>query len=170
MATNWHNNDGLYIKFGTNEAEVGVGGEYNTLGQYREVEVVIDLADLTQTETVIDRNIIIPKGYVLAKVEVFTDTVAQTGTAIDVGVVRLNTTETEVDYDGILAAFATASMSVAGETTVLTEATNTGGDLIGTVMSADYPMWITASRTDATAFTAGRARIKLFLFRRSATT
>lgn len=168
MAT-WTNSDGLKIRYGTDAADVGNGGEYSTLGLYRTIDIEIDLTSLTASE-VIQSEVIFPKGKVLGKVEVIADTAAATGTAIDVGFVRTNAAATEVDYDGILAAFPTASMNAEGETTVLTDGSSGAGVLVGVVASADYPMYITASRTDGTAFTAGRIRLILHWYKKTSTT
>lgn len=167
---NWHNEDGLYIRYGTEEAEIGKGGEYRTDGQFRVVEVVFNLSSLSETETVLDRNIILPQDVVLYKVEVIADSASATGVAVDVGVVRLDNDATEIDYDGILAAYPAASMSAVGETNVLTNGSSNAGALVGTLISATYPSYITASRTTSTAFTAGRLRVKLFLAPKSSTT
>ena len=168
MAT-WTNADGLKLRYGTAAAELGNGGEYKTFDLYRVIDVEIDLADLTASE-VIQSRVVFPKGKVLGKVEVIADVAAATGTAIDVGFVRTNAAATVVDYDGILAAFPTASMNAEGETTVLTDASTYAGALVGVVASADYPMYITASRTDATAFTAGRIRLRLHWYKKTSTT
>lgn len=168
MAT-WTNESGLKIYYGNDAATVGNGGEFKTFDLYRVIDVEINLASLTASE-VIQSRVVFPKGKVLGKVEVIADTAAATGTAIDVGFVRTNAAATEVDYDGILAAFPTASMNAEGETTVLTDATTYAGALVGVVASADYPMYITASRTDATAFTAGRIRLRLHWYKKTSTT
>ena len=168
MAT-WVNESGLKIYYGTDAAEIGNGGEYKTFDLTRNIDIEINLADLTASE-VIQSRVVFPKGKVLGKVEVIADTAAATGTAIDVGFVRTDSAETVVDYDGILAAFPTASMNAEGETTVLTDGSTYAGALVGVVASADYPMYITASRTDATAFTAGRIRLRLHWYKKSATT
>jgi len=165
----WTNADGLKLRYGTDAAELGNGGEYRTDGLYRVIDVEINLADLTTAE-VIQSNVVFPKGKVLGKVEVIADVAAATGTAIDVGFVRTNVAATEVDYDGILAAFPTGSMNAEGETTVLTDGSTYAGALVGVVASADYPMYITASRTDSTAFTAGRIRLRLHWYKKTSTT
>ena len=165
----WTNADGLALRYGTDAADVGNGGEYRTDGLFRVIDVEIDLVPLTASE-VVQSRVVFPKGKVLGKVEVIADTAAATGTAIDVGFVRTNAAATEVDYDGILAAFPTASMSAEGETTVLTDGSSGAGVLVGVVASADYPMYITASRTDGTAFTTGRIRLRLYWYKKTATT
>lgn len=170
MAQEWNNFDNLYLRYGADKAIVSKAGEYETEGQIREVEVKIDLTTLTETETVLDPNQVIPSGVRIAQVEVRCHTAAATGTAIDVGLARRvtagATTLTEVDYNGILAAYATASMDAAGETNtynVGTGGAGTGGALIGATTASTA--LITASRTDATAFTAGVVYIKIRYYR-----
>jgi len=150
MAT-W-TNDGLTRKFGLDKTTGTKGGEYRTNGLLREVEFKINLADLTETETVQSDVVFIPAGVRLAEVKVYTTTAAATGTAIDLGLIRTDRT-TEIDYNGLLAAFPTASMNAAGETTTLVQGSSNVGALVGTTTA--NVGYVTASRTDATAFTAG---------------
>lgn len=164
----WTNADGLTIYFADELGGVANGGEYNTLGLEREIELTINLAELTEAETPIAK-INFPHGKVLSKVEIIADTAAATGAAIDVGFVRQGV-GTVVDADGAVAAFPTASMNAEGKRTVLTQGTTYAGALVGTVVEADEATLITASRTTATAFTAGRIRLKLFWYKKTPTT
>lgn len=151
MAT-WTNNDGLTLKYGLDRTTGTKSGEYVTTGALREVEVKINLADLTETETVLSDVTFMPAGARIAEIKVITTTAAATGTAIDLGLIRTDRT-TELDYNGFLAAFPTASMNAAGETFVLVQGSANVGALVGTTLA--NVGYITASRTDATAFTAG---------------
>lgn len=164
----WTNADGLPIYYGSDEAAIGNAGEYKTFDLFRVSEVEIDLSTLTETEAVITR-VVFPKGKVLAKVEVITDEVAATGTAIDVGFISRESSPTVNDPNGILAALPAASMSALGETFVATadNLATYGGALIGTVVSAenDVPLNITASITTSTAFTTGHVKLRLYWYR-----
>lgn len=146
------NADGLTLKYGTDRAAVGKGGEYVTVGATRELELKIDLTTLTQAETILSDAAVLPAGARIQEVEVVTHTAAATGTAIDLGTIRMDRT-TELDYNGLLAAFPTASMNAAGEKTVIVDNTTYDGVQVGTTLV--YPAYISASMTDATAFTAG---------------
>lgn len=168
MVQSWTNADGLTQIFGPDKATPKRAGEYVTVGQIREVKLTLSLADLTETEAVMDDTVFLPAGVRIQEVEVITETAAATGTAIDVGLIRTDRS-TELDYDGLLAAFPTANMNVDGEThnmrdsvTIPTGATGTGA-LIGTTLANKG--YITASRTDATAFTAGKVHIKVKFYR-----
>jgi hypothetical protein len=156
-------NTGLYRKYGTEKTTGTIGGEYRTAGLLREIEFTVTLSTLTETETPLSDVVFFPKMRV-QEVEVITTTAAATGTAIDVGLIRTDRT-TEIDYDGFLAAFPTAAMDLAGERTIFTaastvpaSATGTGALIGATTTNVGY---VTASRTTATAFTAGVVRIKV---------
>jgi hypothetical protein len=159
----WLNNDKLYRKFGTTQATPATAGEYRLDGPEHMIEIQLDLTTLTQTETIQSDTVFFPKNARITKVEVVTHTAAATGTAIDVGLIRSTDRTTEIDYDGFLAAFPAGSMDAPGETTTLYEATTYNGALIGTT-TATYSGHISASRTDATAFTAGVIYVRIFYY------
>lgn len=108
MATNWYNKDGLYVKFGTNEAEAGKAGEYGFLtdGNVHIIEIrALDLTTLTDsTQNIIDQNVWLPKNARPLWVDVI-NTEAATGNnaVLDLGLRKLNQAGTEFDYDGLLA-------------------------------------------------------------------
>jgi hypothetical protein len=158
------NADGLYKKYGTDKAVANVAGEYRTPGDLREVQVILTLANLTQSEVIQSDVQVIPAGARIKEVEVLTHTAGATGTAIDLGLIKTDRT-TEIDYDGLLAAMPIAAHNSAGErtiysavTTVPASATGTGA-LIGTTTA--FTGHITCSRTDATAYTAGVLRVTI---------
>jgi hypothetical protein len=156
----WHNADGLFLTFGTDKATANTAGEYRSLGKLREVEVKIDLTALTEAEVVQSDTTFIPAGARIEEVEIVTHTAAATGTAIDVGLVRTDRT-TAIDADGLIQAEVTADMSTTGEKNVFRQeagvGASLGGALIGTTL-ANVGL-ITASRTTATAFTAGLVHV-----------
>jgi hypothetical protein len=153
---------GVKRKYGTEKTSPTRAGEYVTVGALREVEARIELADLTEAEVVVSDVQVIPRGALIEEVELVTIVAAATGVAIDVGLIRLDQT-TEIDYNGLIAAEVTADMSVAGEKHVYrqeaTVGAGAGGALIGTTLA--NPGFITASRTTATAFTAGEVYIRV---------
>lgn len=159
MAQNWLNNDGLFLKFGTDKTVVTTGGHYKTYGELREIELKLTLTSLTQAEVVQNDQVFFGTGTRVQEVEVMTHTAAVTGTAIDVGLVRTDRT-TEIDFDGFLAAFPTASMNAVGEKVVVINGGTGAGAFIGATTIAN-PGYITASMTDATAFTAGIIYIRI---------
>lgn len=163
MVQAWLDNAGLYQKYGVDQTTVGKGGEYRNNGHFREIEVKIDLTTLTAAETVLDDNIFIPAGVRISEIKIVTQTAAATGTAIDLGLIRTDRA-TEIDYDGLLTAFPTATMNAANETTIITvPGAAAGGALVGTTTA--NVGHITCSRTDATAFTAGIIHVTIKYYR-----
>lgn len=157
MVQSWLDNAGLYQKYGVDQTTSGTGGEYRTNGKEREIEFYLNLVNLTETETVVDDNIFFPAGVKITEVEIFVETAAATGTAIDVGFQRTDRS-TEIDYDGILAAFVTATMTV-GNKVVLRKGGTQAGAMVGSGVATTNVGYITASRTSATAFTTGLVKI-----------
>lgn len=164
MVQSYYDNAGLYRKYGTDKATAKKAGEYRIYGQMHEVELKLTLSALTQTETIQDDTVTLPAGARIAEVEVLTHTAAATGTAVDIGLIKTDRS-TEIDYDGLIAAIPTSQMNGAGERTIFTAittvpASQTGtGALIGTTLA--YTGHITASMTDATAFTEGVLYVKI---------
>lgn len=172
----WLNDDGLYVKFGTDDAaSEQQAGFICSYGPNLVYVLNLDLTTLTETETIQNDVLVLPKDAMIEWVEVVTVTAGATGTAIDVGLVAndrdtatdLNGSVAAADPNGLLAAFPVAEMSEVGEfskfwtQTAIPAAATGSGALIGLTMTT--PTLITASRTDSTAFTAGRLQIRIGL-------
>jgi hypothetical protein len=171
----WLNSDGLYVKFGTDDAaSEQQGGWVCNYGPFASYILNLDLTTLTETETIQNDVLVIPKDSLILSVETITVVAAATGTAIDVGLIAndrstttdLNAGNANADPNGLLAALTATEMSEAGEylkfwdtTSVPVASAALGGALLGEVLTV--PTLITASRTDSTAFTAGRVIIKI---------
>lgn len=166
------NDDNLYQKYGRSEGSSLVqAGTYCQYGNSNYAEINLDLTLLTEVEQIINDVFVIPDNCLIEKVMVKTLVAAATGTAIDVGLVHTSRDTADAEFtadpDGLLAAADTAGMDTVGQTvwffesgtenTAVVLGTGTaaqGGDLIGDLTTA--PCLITASRTDSTAFTAGK--------------
>jgi hypothetical protein len=163
-------NTGLYRKYGTEKSTANIGGEFKTWTNYREVQLRIDLTTLTQTETILSDTTFLPKGADIFAIETMAITGAATGTAIDVGMIKADRT-TEYDYDGLLAAAPTANMNTDGETSVYKQAVTVPTGLTGTGAKIGVPLtetvYISASRTDGTAFTAGDILLTIKYFQKT---
>jgi hypothetical protein len=156
----WMNSDGLYIKFGTDEADHGVAGEYSTLGPQRMVEAKLTLTEAALTAAIVDDNVWLPAGARIEKVEVIAETAATSGGAavLNVGLQRQDRS-TELDYDGLVAALALTAINAAGETNSLTPGSTGAGALIGTTLAnAGYLTF----DYDTAAFTAGVMKVRVY--------
>ncbi len=161
MTNTWLNKDGLYVKFGTAQADKNNGGEYHFDGPRHLIEVKLDLTKVTATDGsyIVSDTIFFPKNARIEQVDVVTETAATgTGAVLNVGLVKTDRS-TEIDFNGFIAALPQTSMTPAGKTTQLHEGDTDAGALIGTTTAntgyivADY---------DTAAFTAGVAIIRIY--------
>lgn len=163
MVQSYLDNTGVYRLYGVDKATPKKAGEYVTTGKTREVKIKLTLSELTETETIQDNTVYIPKGAFIEEVEILTTTSAATGVAIDVGLQRADRS-TEIDYDGLVQAEVTADMTAG--TKIIWRLANVGasagGALIGTALANNG--YITASRTTSTAFTAGVVHLTVRFF------
>lgn len=166
----WSNNDGLYLKFGTDRATAKAAGEYRYDGPERVVEVEIPLASLTtSTNYFASDTATIPNGARVSRVVLYVETAATSGgsATLDVGLVDQDRT-TAFDDDGFIAALALAEMSDVGANILFTpgsDSTPAGesgvGALVGTTLSNTG--LIVASANTA-VFTAGRVVVRIYYY------
>jgi len=161
MTQAWNNSDGLYIKYGQDEATVGKAGEFSTLGDERQIYVELDLTTLGATDggTIVDDNVWIPAGAFIQKVKVV-NRVASTGTGatLNLGLIKKDRS-TEIDYNGLLAAAPRTDFDAIGETKEYSAGVSGAGALMGTATT--YVGYLTADY-DTAAFTAGKVGITIY--------
>src|SRR5262245_22642559 len=129
----WDNTDGLRVKFGVDEAALAQSGETPTAGIKREIEVRIDLTKLsTTTQFVPDGQVPLAKNARIEEVEVEVEQAATSGgsATVDIGLVRTDRV-TELDFDGLVAAAAVATINAAGKRLNLIQGSTSFGALIG---------------------------------------
>jgi len=161
-STNWHNNDELFIKFGTNEATPATGGEHRYDGLTHQIELnIADLTTLADANAIIDSNIKLPDGALLNKVTIITTTAATGSSAtLHLGVIDEDRASNG-DPDAIIAAAPVTDFAAIGDTVTYTQGSDEHGALIGTVLTKS--LYITAGYETA-AFTAGGLKIILEYF------
>lgn len=171
----WQNNDGLYVKFGSEEGVSAQGGEYNKSGNQHEYEVVVDYSEaLSATAAIIDggsalgpQGVVIPEGLRIEEVEVFTETAFTSSGTIGsstfvLGLKKRSDRSTELDHDGLLtASFVGGSIDAAGEKTVVRVGSTGAGALIGTTLSEDGVLVIANSAHASHPYTAGKAIVRI---------
>jgi len=155
----WTNADGLHIKMGTTEGESTTRiGENNRVGGIVEHEIDLVLTDVTATQAILNDTHILPNNFFVFSMEVIT-TVVATGSSATLDVGTMQEDRTDLDANGLLAAYPLASFSVIGETALITEASTYSGAQVGTVIAeASRLSFMT---TDANLFTAGECKIIL---------
>lgn len=159
----WVNNDGLRVKFGTEEGTSGKGGTLATPanGGVTVHEWVITATSLTTTPTIIDFDTRIGTGARIERVEVISETACTSGgsATLDIGFKRASDFSTELDHNGLVAALALASINVAGEVNLLTPGVTSAGALIGTDL-ANTGVLVASYGT--AAFTAGVLKVRVY--------
>lgn len=160
MVQSWLNPDGLYRKFGPDNATANIGGEYRDLGPTHTQEFDLTLTNLGSSATIISDQVFFPKNARIESIEVVAHTPATSaaGTAsMNLGLIATDRT-TQIDFDGFLATYQQTKMDAAGERNYVNVGGSNAGALIGTTnttigyISADY---------DNEAFTGGRVRIRV---------
>lgn len=146
--TVWYN-DGMHKKFGSDEATLATGGSFSTSGSKHQIELKVKGTDVTSTAGTIPgrsvgmTGISIPAGVMLADVELFAERAVTSagGTAtLSVGLKKQD--DTELDYDGLLAAVdidnATdgTGLGTIGNRVFYTQGSTGNGALLGTVTTA----------------------------------
>ena len=161
----WLNDDGLYIRYGTDEGVSTTAGTYPTMvsGMHVTELVIADMTTLSTTDAIQANTTIIPSGAFIQKVEILVDTAVTGANAIlDIGLIRLDRT-TELDYNGFVASAPVADFATAGNVVTYTQGSDEHGALIGTELA--YAGLITASEADSNAFTAGAIRVKIYWYK-----
>jgi len=167
----WMNNDGLYIKYGTEEADVAKGGSFNVDGGTHWVEAVVsDFTKLGATAEIIGaedggdpRGIMIPKGAFIEKVELVMTAAATSDNSptLDIGLLKASDRSTELDDDGLVAALAKTSIDADGDIVEFIQGGTSHGALIGTALTENGLLCV-AVNLDTTGYTAGAAKVRVY--------
>lgn len=171
MPTNWSNNDGLYIKMGSNEATVVNAGEYRHDGPLRCVEVEIPLISLTTSTNYFPSDTVsIPNGARIAHCTLYVETVATSGGSptLDIGLVDQDRSSA-IDDDGFIAAVALTALDTAGTNLLFTPASDSTpagasgcGALVGTTISNTG---LIVASSNSTTYTAGRVVFRIYYYK-----
>ena len=178
----WMNPDGLYVKFGTEEAAHSRGGEFAALDKGRHViEFIIDWKDVLsataavlgsvatvaypQTGTV---GIIVPEGFIPEVLEVlpvvaFTSSGTIGSSTLVIGTKKLSDRSTELDHDGLTTtSFVASVLDATAEGPTLVKVGTTGaGDDYGVAMTENGVISVSNSAHASHPYTAGVAKCRL---------
>lgn len=161
----WYNNDGLLVKYGTNESTATPAGTFPTMvsGMHVTELILNPLTALTTTNTIQADSVVIPANAVFHKIEILAETLATSGgsATLDIGLSRLDRS-TELDYDGLVAQLALTAIDTTGETTTLTKGSTGAGALIGT---SNANAGLLTARYNTAAFTAGKLRVRIYWYK-----
>lgn len=175
----WINNDGLVLQYGPQKASVATAGDFLSYGETRQIEVTINLANLTTTAIVQDLVTKFPAGtgqVFIEKVIVETEVgmTVGTATAFSVGLGYLTTGTyvtvgsntyppvTTISDTAFVAGALNATVTTAGQQNVLTTGSTGAGAYIGaTSTDTTHDNYITAKSVGGT-YTAGTIKVRIF--------
>ena len=159
MATDWTNNDGLRVKFGTNEATPSVAGSYKRYGEiHGSLELNLDLTLLADTNAVMNYQVGLPDNAQIVSVEVLvTEAVTGTNAVLDLGLIDSDYSSNH-DDDALLVALAQTALADIGDRAIFYQDTSGHGVEVGTILTKKR--LITAGY-DTAAFTAGELKITI---------
>lgn len=164
MAETWYNNDGLFIRFGTEEAKktkVGEYGDYDP-GSIHLVQVRLDYTDMTALAKTVHRAVRLPgansQTCFLKKAEVFIEEAfdsAGNAFTLEIG---LDEVDGDIfDADGIDTAIAETAIDAVGDTVVC------DGARINTRLANTVPLHITTTVGGAVP-TAGKGWLRVWFY------
>jgi hypothetical protein len=144
----WINADGLFVKFGTDEQVVSRTGEYeDTYGPEQVIEIGFGFADFG---TVIGNNVVINatspirKGSRIQECVLISETAVTGGTSISVGLIQ-DDFQTVIAAGGLINAEVVANLTPAGHQITYSQGTTNGGTLLGTTLTLDGFIILTAN-------------------------
>lgn len=170
----WLNSDGLFVKFGKEEATSGRGGQSIREEQY-EAEFTIDYTDINLSTQILGSGsgatagslgVMVPKGVRIEELETIVETAFTSSGTIGtstfvLGLIRVDRS-TELDYDGFLTtAYTGGNLDAAGEKVVVRVGSTGAGALIGTTLSNNGMITVSNSQHASHPYTAGRVRVRI---------
>ena len=156
----WNNSDGLLIKYGYEEAQVGGGGEFAVVDDVHTVEFDIrwNMLNAFGTRTILDETVRIPNGVIIISALFTTEVPFTSGGAATLSVGLCSPDRTTVfSATGLINATALTTMDAVGE--VVTGA----GASLNTVLANAAPNLIQATVGTAN-YTAGRGKLRIRYF------
>jgi len=172
------NDDGLRIKFGTQEADKAAGGFSRTGGDHEYVEFDIDYTEvLSATDAIVGSvgnpgafGVELPEGARLLKVETEVETAFTSSGTIGsatmlIGTKKSSDRSTELDHNGLLTASATGTalgLATVGTTTTIGVGDTGAGAQLGTTLAEDGVITASNSAHGSHPYTAGKLRVRVF--------
>lgn len=157
----WINESGLPIRFGTDLAAAGKGGQFRWNGPMQEYEfdVIWNELEAFGTVTYLGRTVRIPDGVLLTDATIEVTQPFTSGGAATLTLGFHNADGTQYDADGIDATVALTALDTVGETTVC------DGALVNTILANPAKKYSYVTATVGTAnYTAGKAKVRLKVF------
>lgn len=167
----WLNDDGLFIRYGSEEAANARGGEISMPNQHV-VEFDIDYTDaLSATAAILGRadgsyGVKVSEGARIEEVEIvvltaFTSSGTIGSATLEIGLKKVSD-ETDLDADAFTTtSFVGSSLDAVGEKTVIRVGSTGAGSALGTTLSESGLVAVRNSAHASHPFTAGKARVRV---------
>lgn len=172
----WTNNDGLYVKFGSEKAAISRGGEHTVVDGKHVIEFVVNYTDaLSATASILGSasgtetgsyGVMVPKGLFIEEIETVAETAFTSSGTIGsatmvLGFIR-DDRSTTYDVDGLTtSSFVGSAFDAAGEKTVIRIGSTGVGALVGTTLANDGLIVVANSAHASHPYTAGKLLVRV---------
>lgn len=157
VAGNWFNNDGLFIQFGTSKAVPTTGGDFLSLGEWRDQEFTVTLSTLSATPVIIANTTFLPSGVFIESIQTDVEVSPTGASTLSIGTMRADRTTTISNTNLVV----TATVGNAGAQVTHTTGVGAPGALVGTTTSfPDGFAYLTATGT-GTPYTTGVVKVRI---------
>lgn len=173
----WQNADGLYIRYGADEADNADGGLKSNIDGNHEVEFDLAYTDFDSATASLPQDsdsfgVVIPKGARIEEVETFVSTAFTSSGTIGsstfvLGLKKASDRSTELDHDGFLTSSATGTalgLATAGSKTTVKVGGTGAGALIGTTLTENGVICVSNSAHASHPHTAGEIKVRVRYF------
>jgi hypothetical protein len=170
----WTNNDGLFIRYGDDEAEVAKGGQLSTDGSLHEVEAILPWTDFDSATPLLPHStdsfgVVLPKGARIEEIETvvhaaFTSSGTIGSSTLVLGLKKGSDRSTELDHDGFTTTSATGTalgLATVGTKTVIRVGSTGAGALLGTTLAENGVLVASNSAHGSHPHTAGTVVIRI---------
>lgn len=160
------NSDGLSIRYGTSQGQVGVMGSPAQSGAYKSLVIDFGYQDL-DAYTVSNSffggtpDCFIPAGASVVSAKVVVTTAFDSGSTATLGLGFVKYDGTEIDYDGIDATIAESALDTIGKTVACDGALIAGSGGAVLLTHDAYPSYDVGTAT----YTVGQARLEIVYFK-----
>lgn len=151
----WLDNDGRYLKYGTEKAVPTTGGDFSQPGAWRDLEYTVDLTKLTTTPLIQGDTSWVGNGVFIESVQLDVEVAAVGGTSLSVGLIG-NDRSTVASNTGFVSAIVTASLTLGAQINLTGGSTGAGAYIGTTTPSTGYVTALAAG-----TFTAGRVKVRI---------
>lgn len=172
----WLNSDGLYIRYGADEADNAIGGVKNNTDGEHEAEFELTFTDFNSATPTLPRTdsfgLVIPKGARIEEVETIVQTAfTSSGTVgsatVVLGLKQASDRSTELDHDGFTTSSflgSTGGIATVGSKTVTRVGSTGAGALLGTTLANNGVLVASNSAHATHPLTAGVLKVRVRYF------